>query len=148
MADEKKQQPLESLMGTTIEKIKQMVDVNTVVGTPIASPDGTIIVPVSKVSYGFASGGSSFVAKSAPNKDLFGGGTGAGVSVSPIAFIVISNGDAKVLTIDPPNTGVAEKALAMAPDVIEKIKAMFTKDDKEKSNETTDTQTTAEKKDS
>ena len=148
MADEKKQQPLESLMGTTIEKIKQMVDVNTVVGTPIASPDGTIIVPVSKVSYGFASGGSSFVAKSAPNKDLFGGGTGAGVSVSPIAFIVISNGDAKVLTIDPPNTGVAEKALAMAPDVIEKIKAMFTKDDKEKSNETTNTQTTAEKKDS
>ncbi len=148
MADEKKQQPLESLMGTTIEKIKQMVDVNTVVGTPIASPDGTIIVPVSKVSYGFASGGSSFVAKSASNKDLFGGGTGAGVSVSPIAFIVISNGDAKVLTIDPPNTGVAEKALAMAPDVIEKIKAMFTKDDKEKSNETTDTQTTAEKKDS
>lgn len=144
MADEKKQ-PLESLMGTTIEKIKQMVDVNTVVGNPITSPDGTIIVPVSKVSYGFASGGSSFVAKSAPNKDLFGGGTGAGVSVNPIAFIVISNGNAKVLTIDPPNTGVAEKALAMAPDVIDKIKEMFNKDDKEKSDDKK-TETTEEKK--
>ena len=136
MADEKKQ-PLESLMGTTIEKIKQMVDVNTVVGNPITSPDGTIIVPVSKVSYGFASGGSSFVAKSVPNKDLFGGGTGAGVSVNPIAFIVIANGNAKVLTIDPPNTGVAEKALAMAPDMIDKIKEMLKKDNKEKSDDKT-----------
>ena len=144
MEEKKKQQPLESLMGTTIEKIKQMVDVNTVVGNPITSPDGTIIVPVSKVSYGFASGGSSFVAKSVPNKDLFGGGTGAGVSVNPIAFIVISNGNAKVLTIDPPNTGVAEKALAMAPEVIDKIKEMFNKDNKEKSEENK-TETAGEK---
>ena len=146
MADEKKQ-PLESLMGVTIEKIKQMVDVNTVIGAPISSPDGTIIVPVSKVSYGFASGGSSFVAKSVPNKDLFGGGTGAGVSINPIAFIVISGGNAKVLTIDPPNKGVAEKALAMAPDMIDKIKEMLSKDNKTKSDEKKeDTDTAQEKK--
>ncbi len=121
-------QPLESLMGVTIEKIKQMVDVNTVIGAPVAAPDGTVIVPVSKVSYGFASGGSSFVAKSAPNKDLFGGGTGAGVSINPIAFIVISKGSAKVLSIDTPNSTVAEKALALAPDLVDKITAIFNKE--------------------
>ena len=142
----KEKTPVSDLLGISIEKIKEMADVNAIIGEPIKLADGTTIIPVSKVSYGFASGGSDLPSKY--DKDLFGGGTGAGVSVSPIAFIVISNGDAKVLTIDPPNTGVAEKALAMAPDVIEKIKAMFTKDDKEKSNETTDTQTTAEKKDS
>ena len=128
-------QPLEGLMGTTIEKINQMVDVNTVIGTPVTSPDGTIIVPVSKVSYGFASGGSSFAVKSAPNKDLFGGGAGAGVSINPIAFIVISNGEAKVLTIDEPNSTTAEKALAMAPDLVDKVLSLFNKDKKEESDE-------------
>lgn len=131
-------QPLESLMGTTIEKIKQMVDVNTVIGNPVSSPDGTIIVPVSKVAYGFASGGSSFVAKSAPNKDLFGGGTGAGISINPIAFIVISNGNAKVLSIDVPNSTVAEKALAMAPDLVDKIMDLFNKKDSEKESDKAD----------
>ncbi|MEE1076225.1 MAG: GerW family sporulation protein [Acutalibacteraceae bacterium] len=134
-------QPLEGLMGTTIEKINQMVDVNTVIGNPITAQDGTIIIPVSKVSYGFASGGSSFAAKSAPNKDLFGGGAGAGVSINPIAFIVISNGDAKVLTIDEPNSTTAEKALAMAPDVIDKIVGIFKKEDNtSKEDEATNTE--------
>ena len=131
-------QPLESLMDTTMDKIRQMVDVNTVIGTPVTSPDGTIIIPGSKVAYGFASGGSSFVAKSSPSKDLFGGGTGAGVTINPIAFIVISNGDAKVVSIDTPNSGVAEKALAMAPDLIDKITALFGKDEKEEADQQQD----------
>lgn len=131
-------QPLESLMDTTMDKIRQMVDVNTVIGTPVTSPDGTIIIPVSKVAYGFASGGSSFVAKSSPSKDLFGGGTGAGVTINPIAFIVISNGDAKVVSIATPNSGVAEKALAMAPDLIDKITALFGKDEKEEADQQQD----------
>ena len=135
-------QPLEGLMGTTIDKINQMVDVNTVIGDPITSPDGTIVIPISKVSYGFASGGSSFAAKSAPNKDLFGGGAGAGVSIKPIAFIVISNGDAKILTIDEPNATAAEKALAMAPDVINKIIGLFKKEDN--SSEESETSSTEE----
>lgn len=137
-------QPLEGLMGTTIEKINQMVDVNTVIGNPVTSPDGTVIVPVSKVSYGFASGGSSFVSKSAPSKDLFGGGAGAGVSINPIAFIVISNGEAKVLTIDEPNSTLAEKALAMTPELLEKIIDILNKDKNEKSNKTETNRDTAE----
>ncbi len=118
-------QPLEGLMGTTMEKIKQMVDVNTVIGTPITSPDGSVIIPVSRVVYGFASGGSSFIAKSSPEKDLFGGGAGAGVTINPVAFIVITNGNAKVLSIDTPNSTTAEKALAMAPEIVDKITALF-----------------------
>lgn len=137
-------QPLEGLMGTTIEKINQMVDVNTVIGNPITSPDGSIIIPVSKVSYGFASGGSSFAVKSAPNKDLFGGGAGAGVSINPIAFIVISNGDAKVLTIDEPNSTTAEKAIAMAPEVIDKIVGIFNKDKNDKKSDGIDLNKTEE----
>lgn len=129
-------QPLEGLMGTTMDKIKQLVDVNTVIGTPVTSPDGTVIIPVSKVSYGFASGGSSFAAKSAPEKDLFGGGAGAGVSINPIAFIVIANGDAKVISIDTPNSTAAEKALAMAPDLVDKITSLFKKDENNDNNKT------------
>lgn len=129
-------QPLEGLMGTTMDKIKQLVDVNTVIGTPVTSPDGTVIIPVSKVSYGFASGGSSFAAKSAPEKDLFGGGAGAGVSINPIAFIVIANGDAKVISIDTPNSTAAEKALAMAPDLVDKITSLFKKDGNNDNNKT------------
>jgi sporulation protein YtfJ len=122
-----------------------MVDVNTVVGNPVTASDGTIIIPVSKVSYGFASGGSSFAAKSAPNKDLFGGGAGAGVSINPLAFIVISHGNAKVLTIDEPNSTTAEKALAMAPEVVDKIIGLFKKENnKSKETETEPENTTTE----
>ena len=117
--------PLEGLMGVTMEQIKQMVDVNTVIGDPITTPDGSVIIPVSRVVYGFASGGSSFVVKASPNKDLFGGGAGAGVTINPVAFIVITNGNAKVLSIDTPNSNVAEKALAMAPEMIDKITGLF-----------------------
>ena len=69
--------PIESMMNTTMEKIKTMVDASTMIGDPITTPDGTVIIPVSKVSYGFASGGSDFVSKNAASKDLFGGGAGA-----------------------------------------------------------------------
>ena len=117
--------PLEGLMGVTMEKIKQMVDVNTVIGDPITTPDGSVIIPVSRVVYGFASGGSSFVVKDSPDKDLFGGGAGAGGTINPVAFIVITNGNAKVLSIDTPNSTVAEKALAMAPEMIDKITGLF-----------------------
>ena len=92
--------PIEGLMGTTLEKIKQMVDINTIIGDPITSPDGTVIIPVSKISYGFASGGSDFPTKTQAEKTFFGGGAGAGVSINPVAFITICNGNVKLLQID------------------------------------------------
>ena len=116
--------PIEGMMNTTLEKIKQMVDINSIVGDPITSPDGTIIIPISKISYGFASGGSDFPSKAQADKNFFGGGTGAGVSINPVAFITISNGNVKMLQIDPYNSS-ADRIIGMFPDVVDKISGLF-----------------------
>ncbi len=116
--------PIEGMMNTTLEKIKEMVDINTIVGDPITSPDGSIIIPVSKISYGFASGGSDFPTKVQSDKEFFGGGTGAGVSISPVAFITISNGNVKMLQIDPYNNS-ADRIIGMFPEVVDKISGMI-----------------------
>jgi sporulation protein YtfJ len=112
--------PIEGMMNTTLEKIKQMVDINSIVGDPITSPDGSIIIPVSKISYGFASGGSDFPSKTQTEKEFFGGGTGAGVSINPVAFITICNGSVKLLQIDPYNS-TADRIIGMFPEVVDKI---------------------------
>lgn len=129
---EQQNHPIQGLMDTTMEKIRQMVDVNTIVGTPITTPDGTTIVPVSKVSYGFASGGSDIPSKNAVNKQVFGGGTGAGVSITPIAFIAVHEGQVQLLSIDG-NPAAADKVIAAVPQLIDKITELFKKDKKEKS---------------
>ncbi len=116
--------PIEGMMNTTLEKIKQMVDINSIVGDPITSPDGTIIIPISKISYGFASGGSDFPSKAQTDKNFFGGGTGAGVSINPVAFITISNGNVKMLQIDPYNSS-ADRIIGMFPDVVDKISGLI-----------------------
>ena len=115
--------PIEGMMNTTLEKIKEMVDINTIVGDPITSPDGSIIIPVSKISYGFASGGSDFPTKVQSDKEFFGGGTGAGVSISPVAFITICNGSVKMLQIDPYNNS-ADRIIGMFPEVVDKISGL------------------------
>jgi len=112
--------PIEGMMNTTLEKIKQMVDINSIVGDPITSPDGTIIIPISRISYGFASGGTDFPSKVQTDKEFFGGGTGAGVSINPVAFITICNGNVKMLQIDPYNSS-ADRIIGMVPDVVDKI---------------------------
>ena len=117
--------PIQGLMDTTLEKIKQMVDMNTIVGDPIITQDGTTIIPVSKIAYGFASGGSEFGNKVQPENRLFGGGGGAGVTINPVAFIAISHGEVKLLNI---SNGTNEKAIAMVPELIDKISGLFKKD--------------------
>lgn len=129
---EQQNHPIQGLMDTTMEKIRQMVDVNTIVGTPITTPDGTTIVPVSKVSYGFASGGSDIPSKNAINKQVFGGGSGAGVSITPIAFIAVHEGQVQLLSIDG-NPAAADKVISAVPQLIDKITELFKKDKKEKS---------------
>ena len=84
------QHPIEGLMDVTLEKIKSMVDSNTIIGNPINMADGTLVLPISKVTFGFASGGADFPSKT--TKDLFGGGGGAGVSIQPVAFLVVKDG--------------------------------------------------------
>ncbi len=122
---------IENLMGTTIEKIREMVDANTVMGDPITTTDGTVLIPVSKISYGFASGGADIPTKKADNKAAFGGGAGAGITVVPVAFIVIKDGEAKMLQIQA-YEGSADRIIGMAPELIDKIASMFKKDKSKK----------------
>ena len=120
--------PIEGMMNTTLEKIKQMVDVNTVIGDPVTTPDGTTVIPVSRVSYGFASGGSDLPSKSQPSSGLFAGGSGAGITISPIAFLTIHQGHVRVLQIEPYLSSV-DRALEKVPDVVDKISSLFQKED-------------------
>ena len=122
--------PIGNLMDTTMNKIKEMIDVNTIVGEPIVSPDGTLIIPVSKVSYGFASGGSDLPTKK-ENKDCFGGGSGAGVTIQPVAFLTVYKGDVQLIPVDK-FEGTPDRLVGMIPEVIDKVKEIFKKDDKKK----------------
>ncbi len=118
--------PIDGMLGITMEKIKEMVDVDSVIGKPITTPDGTTVIPVSKVSYGFASGGSDIPAKSQPGKELFGGGAGAGITITPIAFLSVAKGDAKLIQVEPFG-GSADRIIQMVPDVVDKISGAFSK---------------------
>ncbi len=125
--------PIGSLMDTTMEKIKEMMDVNTIIGEPITSPDGTLIIPVSKVSYGFAAGGSDLPTKK-ENKDCFGGGSGAGVTIQPVAFLTVYQGDVRLVSVDR-EEGTADKLVNMIPDVLKKVKGVFKKDKSESADD-------------
>ena len=123
-----------NLIGVSMEKIKEMVDVNTVIGDPINTPDGTTIIPVSRVSCGFGAGGSDLPSKNASSTGLFAGGTGAGITVQPIAFLVISNGNVRMMQVEPYVSSV-DRIVANAPDMIDKLINFFKKD-KEEQEET------------
>lgn len=121
--------PINSLMDTTLRKIKDMIDVNTIIGDPITTPDGTTIIPVSKVSYGFASGGSDLPTKK-ESKDCFGGGSGAGVTINPVGFLTIYKGDIKLVPIEKYD-GAMDRVVGMIPDVFDKIADRFKKNKNE-----------------
>ena len=119
--------PIEGLMDVTLEKIKSMVDSNTIIGNPINMPDGTLILPVSKVSFGFATGGSDFPSKT--SKQLFGGGGGAGVSLSPIAFLVVRGNSVRMLQLADTSNSV-DRAIGMMPEMVDKVADLFGKNKK------------------
>lgn len=120
--------PIQGLMGTSMEKIREMVDVNTIIGDPITCPDGTVIIPVSKVSFGFAAGGSDWPSKQP--KELFGGASGAGVSIQPLAFLVVQNGDVKILQMDGGAKSTADRVVGLVPDLVNTITGLVGKKDK------------------
>ena len=119
--------PIEGLMDVTLEKIKSMVDSNTIIGNPINMPDGTLILPVSKVSFGFATGGSDFPSKT--SKQLFGGGGVAGVSISPIAFLVVRGNSVRMLQLADTSNSV-DRAIGMMPEMVDKVADLFGKNKK------------------
>lgn len=128
---------LNDVIKTAIDNLQQIVDANTIIGTPINTESGTTIIPVSKVSIGIASGGIDYVTGKNTSLQNFGGGNGAGVTVSPVAFIVVNaNGDTKILNMNPtPNVqdpiASVDSIITKAPEIIEKIKNIFTSSAKE-----------------
>ncbi|WP_330577782.1 GerW family sporulation protein [Alkaliphilus serpentinus] len=135
--------PIESLMKTTMESIKEMVDVNTIVGDAVEAPDGTVIIPISKVSFGFASGGGDYTMEKKKEekgegngegkangggggKFPFAGGTGAGVSVQPVAFMVVGNGNIKLMPVDQ-RANMIDNIINMTPKMLNNLQNMMTK---------------------
>ena len=130
--------PIESLMKTAMESIKEMVDVNTVVGDPVETPDGTVIIPISKLTCGFAAGGGEYAGSGDDSKGSenlpFGGGSGGGISVSPMGFLVVGGGQVRLLPVDA-NTAVIDRMIDMAPQMANQLQSIFKKPKKETKEE-------------
>ena len=115
-------QKLPNMLENTIQKIREMVDVNSVIGEPITTPDGVTIIPVSKVSVGFGGGGSDFV-NNKGGENPFGGGVGGGVNVTPICFLIVSEGNVRMMPVAAPASTTADRIVEMVPDTIDKLTA-------------------------
>lgn len=118
--------PINNLMGTVMEQLKGMIDVNTIVGEPVETANGTMIIPISKVGFGFAAGGSDIPTKNSPANAPFGGGSGAGVSISPMGFLVISQEQIKLVPMNSSNTPL-DKLVDYIPVAFEKVNKIVKK---------------------
>lgn len=121
-----KEKSANGILATTIEKVRDLVDVSTIIGEPINLPDGLTIIPVSKVTYGFASGGSDFPSKN--NVELFGGAGGAGITINPVAFLVVKDGDVTIKHIVADDNAV-ERAVSLVPEMFDKVTSLKKKKD-------------------
>ena len=122
------------MLENTIAKIREMVDVNSVVGTPITTADGVTIIPISKVSVGFGGAGSDFDHKTPSNQEMpFGGGAGGGIKVTPIAFLVIKGDSVRMLPISAAPNTTADRLVEMVPDMLDKVSALMDKKNQNKS---------------
>ncbi len=115
-------QNLPNMLDNTISKLREMVDSNSVVGDPITTPDGVTIIPISKISIGLGGGGSDFVSKNVNHQDNpFGGGVGAGIKVSPVAFLIVKDGSVRMLPVAAPANTTADRIVELVPDALDKI---------------------------
>lgn len=112
-----------NMLESTIQKIREMVDVNSVIGEPISTPDGVTIIPVSKVSVGFGGGGSDFTKKTAAGDNPFCGGVGGGVKVTPICFLIVKDGNVRMMPVAEPANTTADRIVEMVPDTLDKLTA-------------------------
>lgn len=129
MAD---QHPIEGLMKTTMDNLKQMIDVNTIIGDPVETNDGTLIIPISKVTVGFATGGSEFKPDEEKKGELkgdypFGGGSGAGVAVNPVAFLIVGKDNIKLMPIEYATP--IEKIIDSVPEFLQNLMKSRKKDE-------------------
>ena len=124
--ENKEKNSVSELMETTMTKIREMVDSNSVIGEPITTPDGVTLIPVSRVSLGFGSGGGDY---GKPGQNNFGGGGGAGVKIDPVDFLVIKDGTTRVMPVAVPPVSTVDRIVDMAPDIVDKIGKFFDKKD-------------------
>ena len=122
--------PLSDMMRTTMEKVREMVDTNTIVGQPITTPDGVTLIPISKISFGFGGGGGDYGKNANAN---FGGGASAGVKIDPVAFLVIKDGTTRMLPVAAAPMNTVDRIVDMAPEIVEKVEKII---DKKKEKET------------
>lgn len=132
--------PIQGLMTTAMENLKDMIDVNTIIGDPVESPDGSIIIPVSKLGFGFAAGGSEFeISESQSDNEgdvlPFGGGSGGGVSITPIAFLIVNSKNAKMVHLNE-NIQIYEKMIDFAPKAIDTVKQILKEGKKQNESDT------------
>ncbi len=125
--------PIQGLMSTAMQNIKEMVDVNTIVGDAVQAPDGTVIIPISKVGFGFVATGMEYGQKINPPSDaMFGGGSGGGVSIKPVGFLVVGQGQIKLLPVDGATATPIDKLLEMIPELVDKVNCKIQKSKEEK----------------
>jgi sporulation protein YtfJ len=123
--------PIQGLMKTTLENLKHMVDVNTIIGEPVETPDGSVILPVSRVAFGFASGGSEFEYSHGNTSAIshpFGGGSGGGVSITPVAFLIVGKQGIRSIPLEN-STHLYDRILDSVPQVVEKVQQMLGRND-------------------
>lgn len=119
--------PLNEMMTSSMAKIKDMIDVNTVIGNPITTPEGVTLIPITKVSVGYGGGGSDFATKNYPaNRDnAFGGGAGAGVTITPMAFVVIRGESVRMLPVAEPASSSVDRIIELVPDVLDRVEDLL-----------------------
>ena len=122
MENIEKKTPLNDLMDTTMDKIRDMVDSNTIIGEPIQTPDGVTVIPVSRVSFGFGAGGGDY---GKTDTARFGGGAGAGIKITPVAFLVIRGENVRMLPVAEPASTSVDRLIELLPDLLEKGEAYF-----------------------
>ena len=122
-----KKNPLSSLLQEGMEKVRAMVDTNTIVGEPITTPDGVTLIPVSKVSMGFGGGGATFGNKNATAEENLGGALGTGVKIEPVAFLIVKDGYVRVMSVALPASSTVDRIVEMVPDVVNKVGDFFEK---------------------
>ena len=128
--------PISDLVSSAMASIKEMVDVNTIIGKPIETSDGITIIPISRVTFGFGAGGSEFEPKKETvTNGLFGGGSGAGVSITPVGFLTVSGGEVKMVPVSDATGMAVDKILQTVPPVVDKVSEFFKKRKEKKETE-------------
>lgn len=117
--------PLPDMIGTTMEKLQTLVDTNTVVGDPIVTADGTTVIPITKVSYGVAGGGTDFTTKTQKGANPFGGGAGASVTLTPVSFLIIRDGVTRMIPVAEPASTTVDRLIEKAPEFADRLMSLL-----------------------